>query len=203
MPINLPTQVTLLRLGLAIVFFVLISQHSQRQPRIALLYVCLATFIVAAATDYVDGYLARKHNQVTALGRMLDPFVDKVLVCGAFIFLAGPGFCRADGQNVTGLVPWMLVIILGRELLVTGLRGFSESQGVRFGAELVGKAKMWIQTLTVIILLFSIAYYGDKASAGVVWVRTIAVWLTVVVTAASLLTYLIKARSLLNTATRT
>ncbi|NOT02343.1 MAG: CDP-diacylglycerol--glycerol-3-phosphate 3-phosphatidyltransferase [Phycisphaerales bacterium] len=197
MPINVPNQITLLRLVLAIVFFAVMGQYSQRQPRSWLLDIGLVTFVIAAATDYLDGYYARKHNQVTSLGRILDPFVDKVLVCGAFIFLAGPGFCGDDGENATGLRPWMVVVVLGRELLVTGLRGFSESRGVAYGAEFIGKAKMWVQSITVGALLLIVARYGSNGPQAAVIIKTLFVWLTVVVTSASLVTYLMKSRGLL------
>ena len=74
MRINVPNQLTLSRLVLAIVFFVLLAQYSQRDPKSWLLDVCLGIFIVAAVTDFLDGHLARRQNQVTALGRVLDPF---------------------------------------------------------------------------------------------------------------------------------
>ncbi|HRX87596.1 MAG TPA: CDP-alcohol phosphatidyltransferase family protein, partial [Phycisphaerae bacterium] len=112
MKINLPNQITLARLVLAVVFFVLLARFDIRQPNMLLLDVCTVLFIVAALTDWLDGYLARKHNQVTAMGRVLDPFVDKVLVCGTFVFLAGASFRNIDGYQVTGLQPWMAVLIL-------------------------------------------------------------------------------------------
>lgn len=202
MRINLPNRITLFRLFLAIIFFATLAQYSQLEPNAALLYVCLIMFLVAAVTDSLDGYFARKQNQVTALGRVLDPFVDKVLVCGAFIFLAGPSFCAEQGQNITGLQPWMVVVVLGRELLVTALRGFSEARGVRFGSEFVGKAKLWIQTITVSVLLLTVARFSSAGGPNVDLVRSVFVWLTVVVTAASLAPYLIKARSILAESSR-
>ncbi len=197
MKVNLPNQITLARLALAIVFFVILGQYSQRDPNRVLLDVGVVLFIVAAATDWLDGYYARKRNQVTALGRILDPFVDKVLVCGAFIILAGPAFCELDGRNVTGLRSWMVVVILGRELLVTGLRGFSESQGVQFGAEYVGKAKMWIQSVTVAVLLLAVAHGQPIEGEAQFQIQQLFIWLTVLITAASLVTYLVKAKNLL------
>lgn len=195
MVLNLPNQITLARLLLAIVFFVLLGQYTHRDPSPRLLIVCATMFVIAAGTDWLDGYYARKRNEITALGRILDPFVDKVLVCGAFIFLAGPGFCGISGRNVTGLQTWMIVVILGRELLVTGLRGFSESRGVQFGAEFVGKAKMWIQSVTVVFLLVAVS--ADASTEGTAHLLRVSfAWLTVIVTAASLVTYLFKARML-------
>ncbi len=197
MKVNLPNQITLARLVLAIVFFAILGQYSQRDPSPLLLDIGVTLFIIAAATDWLDGYYARKRNEVTALGRILDPFVDKVLVCGGFIFLAGPSFCGVDGRNVTELQSWMVVVVLGRELLVTGLRGFSESKGIQFGAEYVGKAKMWIQSVTIAVLLIAVAHGSAIEGQMVLRVQQVLVWLTVAITAASLVTYLVKAKKLL------
>ncbi|MEE9293945.1 MAG: CDP-diacylglycerol--glycerol-3-phosphate 3-phosphatidyltransferase [Phycisphaerae bacterium] len=203
MKVNLPNQITLARLVLAIIFFIVLGQYSQQEPQSWLLDTCLAMFVIAAATDWLDGYYARKKNQITALGRILDPFVDKVLVCGAFVLLAGPSFCDADGGNVTGLETWMVVVIFGRELLVTGLRGFSESQGVQFGAEIVGKAKMWIQSVTIVVLLLAVAHGDAEHGLALFRVQQVFVWLTVLITAASLVTYIIKVKALLIEASAT
>jgi CDP-diacylglycerol--glycerol-3-phosphate 3-phosphatidyltransferase len=132
MKINLPNQITLGRLILAVVFFVLLAQFDIQHPRIWLLDLCFALFIVAALTDWLDGYLARKHNQVTAFGRVLDPFVDKVLVCGTFVFLAGPAFVNDAGRNVTYVAPWMVVLILGRGL---GIWQGQDGDPKRYGAD--------------------------------------------------------------------
>ena len=130
MRINLPNQITIARLVLAGLFIALLTvyQHGDTSSRYVI--VALVVFIVAAATDALDGYLARKHNQVTPLGRILDPFVDKVLVCGAFILFAGPSFVSPQKQtNVTFVEPWMVVLIVGREVAVTGLRGIASLEG--------------------------------------------------------------------------
>ncbi len=195
---NLPNQITMARLILAVLFFVLISQFKVRDPDAWILDVCLIIFIVACVTDWLDGYLARRTNQVTALGRVLDPFVDKVLVCGAFVFFAGAGFVDSAGHNVTGVVPWMVVVIVGRELLVTGLRGFSEAQGQPFGADVLGKIKTITQMITASVIMLCVAHppSGETrslvAGAGVVLL-----WLTIVITSCSGLNYLYKARKVL------
>ena len=194
--LNLPNKITLARLGLAIVFFVLLSQYSHMHPSARLLDVSAAVFIVAAVTDILDGYLARKRGLVTALGRVLDPLVDKVLICGAFIIFAGPGFVGTDGENVTGVRAWMVVLIVGRELLVTGLRGFSESIGKSFGASLHGKVKMWMQSIAAPAILLIVAHeQAIGPSAG--WIKSTLVWLTVIVTALSTIQYLIRSRFIL------
>ncbi len=198
MKINLPNQITLGRLVLAIVFFVLLAQFDIRHPRPWILDVCIVLFILAAATDWLDGYLARRHNQVTTFGRLLDPFVDKVLVCGTFVFLAGSSFRADTGEQVTRIYPWMAVLILGRELLVTGLRGFSESRGVNFGAKSYGKAKMVLQSITAPVLLFFVAYVDHQPyGPGMAWLKSMVVWLMVVVTTLSMLPYLFASRDIL------
>src|SRR5689334_4925370 len=125
MKINLPNQITILRLIMAIVFFFCLAPYRHGYSKPSLLDAAAILFFVAAWTDVLDGYLARKQNQITSFGRILDPFVDKILVIGAYIFLAGDGFSLPSGK-VSFVEPWMVVVILGRELLVTSLRGVTE-----------------------------------------------------------------------------
>ena len=196
--INLPNRITIGRLALAIVFFVTLSQYSQRDPQTWLLDIAIVIFIVAAITDILDGYLARKRNLVTPLGRVLDPFADKVLVCGAFILLAGPGFVGEDGTNAARVSAWMVVVIVGRELLVTGLRGFNESRGLSFEASLHGKLKMWMQSVAVPAILLLVAHEDRWAPAS--WpdlVKAVLVWLTVIITALSTVQYILRSRHIL------
>lgn len=203
MKINLPNQITLARLVVAIIFFVLLTRYDQKSPTPVLLNVCFVLFVVAAVTDALDGYLARKQNQVTSLGRVLDPFVDKVLICGVFVFFASDGFVDATDRNVSGVQAWMVVLILGRELLVTGLRGFSESQGESYGAALSGKLKMFIQSVTAGAILVVVAN-ADTVLGGRSFqlLKTGLIWLTVVITTVSMLQYLIRSKHILAEASR-
>ena len=124
--LNVPNQITLSRLGLAILFVALLAQYSQRNPQPLLLDIANALFIIAAITDILDGYLARKWGMETSLGRVLDPFVDKVLVCGTFVFLAGASFRDAQGHQTTELQPWMALapgIALSLAVLAFNLLG--------------------------------------------------------------------------------
>ena len=195
MSINVPNQITLGRLALAIVFCVLLTWYDVRQPEVWLMDVCLVIFVVAALTDVLDGYIARRYEQVTTLGRMLDPFVDKVLVCGAFVFFAGEGFVDSSGRNISGVQSWMVVVVVGRELLVTSLRSFSEAQGQAFGATVYGKVKMVIQSVTAMFILLYVGHYQQwEALADLAWLKIALVWLTVVVTALSMISYLHKSR---------
>src|SRR5919201_606789 len=115
---NLPNGLTLARLVLAVGLFACIAGEWWLTG--------VVVFALAAVTDWLDGYLARKHGLASAFGRNFDPLVDKVLICGAFIFLlpvAG-----------AGLAAWMVTVVVARELIITGLRSFFEGRGVSFGA---------------------------------------------------------------------
>lgn len=196
--LNVPNQITLSRLLLAFVFFVVLSQYSQPEPSAILLDGCVALFVVTALTDFLDGYLARKWGQVTPLGRVLDPMVDKVLICGTFILLAGPNFVDGDGVHVTGVAPWMVVVIVGRELLITGLRGFNESVGKPFPASLHGKLKMWVQSTAAPTVMLIVAHQDSFLSAAIFsWIKIGLVWMTVIVTALSMIHYLVQSRYIL------
>ncbi len=197
MRMNLPNQITTTRFFLAIIFLVLLASFDcKRLYELEwMINTCFVLFVVAAGTDALDGYLARKHNQVTSFGRVLDPFVDKILVVGGFIMLLGNNFQDADGVLTTGLQAWMIVVIVGRELLVSGLRGFSEAQGKAYAANWLGKIKMILQCVTMGWILASLGWLRD-----VVWVqfgRPFMIWLTVFFTAASVITYLMASRDVL------
>ncbi|RJP30408.1 MAG: CDP-diacylglycerol--glycerol-3-phosphate 3-phosphatidyltransferase [Phycisphaerales bacterium] len=198
MALNVPNQITLSRLVLAVVFFAVLSQFDARDASTLLLDACVLLFVVTAATDFLDGYLARKWGQVTALGRVLDPMVDKVLICGTFILLAGPNFTTGDGESITRVAPWMVVVIVGRELLVTGLRGFNESVGRAFPASIHGKLKMWVQSVAAPVIMFIVAHeqsweLGDAGGT----VKSVLAWATVIVTALSTIHYLVRSKYIL------
>jgi CDP-diacylglycerol--glycerol-3-phosphate 3-phosphatidyltransferase len=196
MRVNLPNQITLARLGLAVVFFALLSTYSAArfESNRWLLTLCFWIFLIAALGDILDGLLARALRQVTSLGRILDPVVDKIMVCGAFVFFASGAFVDPVSQtNITGVAPWMVVVILLRELLVSALRSFSEAGGQAFPATWVGKLKMFVQSATVCVILGQLAWLGPGWS----WLRIVCVWLTVVVSAASVVAYVRRAAPLL------
>jgi CDP-diacylglycerol--glycerol-3-phosphate 3-phosphatidyltransferase len=214
---TLPNLLTAGRVVLAIVFFALLSWYRHRAPVAVaregsslsgadwLLLIAAAVFCIAALTDVLDGYLARKWGQVSVFGRIMDPFADKLLVVGAFVFLAGPGF-TTDGspaEQISGVYPWMVAVILGRELLVTSIRAVFEGQGVSFGAEWSGKFKMILQSVCVPVVLVLIAIANPATPlphrrveepppfAGLV--IDITVWTTVIVTVWSGLPYVLRA----------
>ncbi|MGD8451713.1 MAG: CDP-diacylglycerol--glycerol-3-phosphate 3-phosphatidyltransferase [Phycisphaerae bacterium] len=192
MTINIPNQVTLGRLVLALIFFVLLSLFSAADDPRWLLVAGFWVFLVAAVGDAVDGLLARWLKQVTSFGRIVDPVVDKIMVCGAFVLFAGPNFMH-EGQNITGVQPWMVLVILIREFLVSAIRAHAESGGKDFGANWVGKLKMFVQSATVCIILGQLGWRLDSMAP----LRTTCVWLTVLVTALSIIVYVRRARSFL------
>jgi CDP-diacylglycerol--glycerol-3-phosphate 3-phosphatidyltransferase len=205
MRINLPNQITLGRLVLTIVLFVLLGQLDYT-PAGRVFWIgqtCFWLYIVTASTDVVDGYLARKQKQVTSFGRILDPFADKILICGAFCMLAGASFYDPDQRRyITDVQPWMVVVIVGRELLVSSLRGFSEGQGADFAASVVGKVKMLTQTIAVGVILAGLAGVHEWISVWAhSWLQPIAVWAAVIITALSIISYVHQARSFLSQTT--
>jgi CDP-diacylglycerol--glycerol-3-phosphate 3-phosphatidyltransferase len=200
MRINLPNQITLARLVLAVVFFVLLSWFEADQIANLrwLLHVSFWLCLVAAVTDIVDGLLARMMRSVTSFGRILDPVVDKVMVCGAFVLFASHHFWDHDlHANITGVRPWMAVVILTRELLVSAVRSHAEGEGQAFAAIWVGKLKMFIQSVTVCFILGQLAWQFEWLAP----VRLALIWLTVIVTALSAISYVHRARMFLLTNT--
>lgn len=189
MRINLPNQITLLRLALALAFFFVLGFFSA--DRLAetswLLVVGFWLFLVAVVTDIIDGALARALKQVTSFGRIIDPIVDKVIICGAFVIFAGSGFYSPEeGGSLVHVAPWMAILILTRELAVSAIRAYAESQGVDFSADWAGKIKMLVQSVTVCFILGS---YGYEQFHQLQPIAHLLVWVTVVVTAASIVTY--------------
>lgn len=187
---HVPNLLTGLRLVLAVVFFALLSfyQYEGRGDRV-LLNIGFVVYAIALFTDFLDGYLARKWKVEGTFGRVADPFVDKILVLGSFAFFAGKNFIIPDPEHqwvvttITGVVPWMVVIILARELLVTSLRGASEGSGKNFGAAFSGKLKMTIQSVTILVILLYVNYFRDEAWAR--YVRDFFIWATIVITVVS------------------
>ncbi len=210
---SLPNLLTMLRLLLAAAFFVFLGIGSVRisaglesgaifSTR-TLLYLTGGLFIVAALTDALDGYLARRWNTVSVFGRIMDPFADKVLVVGAFICLCGPKFQTTlpDGTHdqLTGVAPWMAVTVLARELLVTSIRGWLESQGIDFSASMSGKIKMMLQSASIptilILLAITNAHPGDTARL----IIDIVTWAMVIATIVSAVPYVRRAVTVVST----
>ncbi|MFI5378689.1 MAG: CDP-alcohol phosphatidyltransferase family protein [Tepidisphaerales bacterium] len=202
---HVPNLLTGARLVLAIVFFVMLSfyQYEGRGDP-TLLNIAFIIYLVALVTDFLDGHLARRWKVEGAFGRVVDPFVDKILVLGSFAFFAGknfiipvPGGHPEVVKTITGVTPAMVIVLLGRELLVTTLRGMAESSGQSFGAEWSGKVKMVIQSITILAILVFVNYRGALLrhdwEEPVRWIRNIFIWTTVAATVLSGLAYVQKA----------
>jgi len=208
---HVPNLLTGLRLVLAVVFFAFLAYYQyEGRGDPWFLNTAFVVYLVALITDFLDGYLARRWKVEGAFGRVLDPFVDKVLVLGSFIFFAGKNFIIAETahpgdkamvvRTITGVAPGMVVVLLGRELLVTMLRGVAESGGQAFGAVWAGKIKMVVQSVTILVVLSFVNYYPDFRGTGaerwLTWFRDGCIWLTVIVTVWSGVTYLRRVKTL-------
>jgi CDP-diacylglycerol---glycerol-3-phosphate 3-phosphatidyltransferase len=172
---NVPNSLSTLRLILAIAVCGLIEWQYY--------LAALICFLIAASTDWMDGYWARKYNQVTKLGRILDPFVDKVIICGSMIALVG--------QPNSGFAAWIATLVVAREMLVTSLRGLIEGQGGDFSAKQLGKWKMVAQCAAVVAVLLCLMRAEVPDWLG--WCRWISIWSAVILTVLSGLEYVVLA----------
>ena len=180
---TVPNLLSAARLALAVVFFAAVEQG--RWPA------ALGLFAVAASTDWIDGWWARRYGQVTRLGRIFDPLVDKLLVCGGFILLAD----RAGGAAIR---PRMAVVVVMRELVVTAVRAELERGGRDFSAAFSGKLKMVLQCAAILLELGARAF-PEAAPAGI-QIRPLAAAVALAAVASTVWSgaeYLVAARGLL------
>ena len=173
-------MLTVSRLILAIGCFVFLSLEMYLQGMIL--------FVIAAGTDWLDGYWARRFNQITQLGRILDPFADKFIICGTFVFLVA--------EPTSGITAWMAVVVLAREMLVTAIRGFLEQRGADFSAQMAGKLKMVFQCGAVILSLWGL-HVSTGQESNLTLIRDICVWLAIGTTVYSGVGYLFRATRLM------
>jgi CDP-diacylglycerol--glycerol-3-phosphate 3-phosphatidyltransferase len=144
--VNLPNSLTLLRIFIVpLLVVVLLTPFSENWFGLPRHIFGVALFLAAALTDFLDGHFARSRNQVTRLGQLLDPVADKLLISAALISLVENQLAPA----------WAVVIIIGREFAVTGLRSIAAADGVVISASKMGKFKMLVQVLTVALLIVS------------------------------------------------
>ena len=130
-----------------ILVVVLLTPYSEKWFGIQSYALAIVIFLVASLTDILDGHIARKRKQVSKFGKLLDPIADKLLVSAALIVLVEKQLAPA----------WAVVIILGREFVVTGLRSVAASEGIIIAAQSVGKIKMWFQCIAIVALLVAAA----------------------------------------------
>ncbi|WP_166830800.1 CDP-diacylglycerol--glycerol-3-phosphate 3-phosphatidyltransferase [Thalassoroseus pseudoceratinae] len=182
--LNLPNAITISRLGLSLVLFALIDFDGWWRTAAAL-------FVFAAATDFLDGWVARRYGLVTTLGRILDPFVDKIIICGSFVFLLGLGVERS------GVNAWMVLIVIGREMFITSLRGFMEQHGLDFSASWSGKFKMVAQCAAVTVALLALSPEVSSVWTWMPTLRDVTLWVAIALTVYSGVIYVFRAAEML------
>jgi CDP-diacylglycerol--glycerol-3-phosphate 3-phosphatidyltransferase len=166
--LTLPNLLTLLRIALIPVLVYFLTDTGPLFSALAAF-----TFFIASLTDFLDGYLARLYGHMTTLGKFLDPLADKLIVAAALIMLAA-------ADRVPRVPAWMVVVIIGREIAVTGLRGIASSEGIILAAEELGKYKMIFQMFALHGLLIHYRYvFVDFHVAGMyfLWISLVmGVW---------------------------
>jgi len=160
-------MLTMSRLVMAAMIMILLTLAFPFSKSLALLL-----FAIAGLTDFLDGYIARKHNLVTSFGQLMDPLTDKVMVCAAFVSFVEISFAHqgtflhkgviVGGMKLVPLVPaWIVVIIISREFLVTGLRLLAVNKGVVISAGKWGKHKTVWQIIAIVVLLIGLSFRYD------------------------------------------
>ena len=144
-------------------------------------WICLAIFVAASVTDWFDGHLARKYNLITNFGKFMDPLADKLLVCSAMI-------CMIE---VDKLPAWVVIIIIGREFIISGFRLIAAENGIVIAANYWGKFKTVSQMIMIILLLIDLGGVFDI-------LEQIFIWLSLALTVISLITYIWQNRSVLS-----
>ncbi len=182
--LNLPNSLTVLRIFLVPILVVVLLTRFRGFQYIGWIedwkeIIAVTIFLIAALTDYLDGYIARKRNQVTKLGVLLDPIADKLLVSAAFISLVELGLAPA----------WMVVIIIGREFAVSGLREVASTYGIIIPASIWGKYKTASQVVAIVLLIFTntLDRLGTYGYLGI-----IALWVVVILATCSAIDYFFK-----------
>lgn len=178
--LNLPNVITFARLALSFVLFGMMSAG------VGWLW-SAGLFVFAVLTDILDGWIARKYQLITQLGRIMDPFVDKFITSGVFLFLLP--------YPESGVNPWMVVIVIGREMLVTSLRGFLEQRGADFSASASGKLKMFLQCVAATLALVTMD--AGWQTPTLIAVRDVVLWSMTAFTVYTGYVYVLRAATIL------
>jgi len=171
---NIANILTASRILLAIVFCSLVSVDAY--------HVAFFVFLVASLTDFLDGFLARRRGITSVFGRMADPFADKLLIILGFLFLV---------EKQVGVSAWVVAVIIGREMLVTSLRGYVEGKSADFSANVLGKCKMFIQSTSLAVIVLFQAFF--QSSPYKQWLFAVAIWMTILITTLSGAVYVVQA----------
>jgi CDP-diacylglycerol--glycerol-3-phosphate 3-phosphatidyltransferase len=189
---NVPNKLTISRFVLTVAFLIVIFTTGPHFETVALLL-----FSAASLTDYFDGKIARRDNLITNFGILMDPLADKILVCSAFIAFVGRGWLPA----------WMVVIVVARELAITGLRLLAASKNLVLAAERFGKHKTISQIVAIISVLVLNSYqewgpigaifgFNIFGEPWVIWFTSLSIWVAVILTFTSGGLYLWRNRGL-------
>jgi CDP-diacylglycerol---glycerol-3-phosphate 3-phosphatidyltransferase len=185
--VNLPNSITLIRIfSIPLLIWILSSSRFSSVNGEKELFASVV-FIAAAMTDGIDGYLARKRDQITTIGILLDPIADKLLIAAAFVSLV---------QLSPALVPaWVAIVVIGREFLVSGLRSIAASEGFTIEASNLGKFKMVVQIIAVVAVIIDhrwpeVPIYGNYIFP-VHWIAYLAIWFMVFVSLVSAIDYFV------------
>lgn len=176
---NVPNRLTILRVIMIPLFVVAMLWHSLPYSD----YIAAGLFIAACITDFFDGYLARKYNQVTTFGKFMDPLADKLLVCAALI-------CFLADENPQMPV-WAVIIIISREFIISGFRLVAAEKGVTIAASYWGKIKTFVQMVMSIVLIFDFKLPVFQI------INPILIYASVILTVISLIDYIYKNRDVM------
>ena len=175
---NLANKLTMLRILMIPVFIAVLVYSKDRD--IVYRYIALGIFIIASATDALDGYVARKYNMITDFGKLMDPLADKILVSSALIILIELG-------NISS---WVVSIVIAREFIISGIRLIATEKNIIIAASPLGKLKTVSQMLSVILMLLSIK--------AISLITDLSIWLMCILSVISLLDYIIKNKKVLS-----
>ncbi len=175
---NLANKLTMLRILMIPVFIAVLVYSKDRD--IVYRYIALGIFVMASATDALDGYVARKYNMITDFGKLMDPLADKILVSSALIILIELG-------NISS---WIVSIVIAREFIISGIRLIATEKNIIIAASPLGKLKTVSQMLSVILMLLSIK--------AISLITDLSIWLMCILSVISLLDYIIKNKKVLS-----
>lgn len=175
---NTANKLTISRFFMSIIFIILFSTGKSAYVRAAFF-----VFVIAGLTDFLDGYIARKYNQITNLGKLMDPLADKILVFSALILFVEKGIIFA----------WLVIIILSRDLMIGIFRAVAAQKGIVIEADIYGKLKTVTQMISIILILFGISFENTLS----VLVGEILLFLAVILTVVSGFNYVYKNRKVL------
>jgi len=175
---NLANKLTMLRILMIPVFIAVLVYSKDRD--IVYRYIALGIFVMASATDALDGYVARRYNMITDFGKLMDPLADKILVSSALIILIELG-------NISS---WIVSIVIAREFIISGIRLIATEKNIIIAASPLGKLKTVSQMLSVILMLLSIK--------AISLITDLSIWLMCILSVVSLLDYIIKNKKVLS-----